>query len=72
MATKIPGLGTPQGKLDLDSPAMRAAARADTDVADFVRRAQDFWIWWADELSQESGLDEADVYGYGCGWDTEE
>ena len=72
MATKIPGLGTSNGAIDLDGPAMRAAEATDPDVADFARRARDFWTWWADELSQESGLSEADVYGYGCGWDRTE
>lgn len=68
LSTKIPGLGTPAGRFALDSPAMRAAAAADADVADFVRRARNFETSWLQELARAGGTAEEDVYAEGCGW----
>lgn len=64
LSTKIPGLGNETGLIDLDSEAMRQAADDDPEVADFVRRANDFWGTYL-EANQEAG---PDYYARGCGW----
>ena len=64
LATRIPGLGTATGTLDLDSPEMAAAAEADPDVADFVTRANDWYGTWIEEY-QAAG---DDLWEVGCGW----
>lgn len=69
LSTKVPGLGYADAALDLSSPTMLAAAANDPDIADFARRAQNFWTTWAEEFSEEASLDSSDVYGYGCGWE---
>ena len=65
LSTRIPGLGRPDGAIVLDAPWMDAAAADDPEVADFVRRASDFWTTWR-EAYDEAG---EDVYAIGCGWD---
>ena len=64
LSTKIPGLGNATGLIDLSSEAMQRAASADPEVADFVRRAEDFWPTWL------QALDDAgpDYFARGCGW----
>lgn len=64
MSTKIPGLGDPEGLIDLDAAWMQAAADKDAEVADFVMRAKDFWTYWEAELKAHG----PDVYKHGCGW----
>ena len=53
------------GAIVLDAPWMDAAAADDPEIADFVRRASDFWTTWR-EAYDEAG---EDVYAIGCGWD---
>ena len=57
-------MGGPWGRLDLEGPAMGAAAAADEDVADFARRARDWQAAWAVEY--EAAGD--DLWARGCGW----
>lgn len=64
LSTKVPGLGNETGLIDLDSEAMQHAAAEDSEIADFVRRASDFWAAWL-EATQEAGVD---YYARGCGW----
>jgi len=64
LSTRVPGLGSETGLIDLDSEAMQEAASEDTELADFVRRAKDFWPSWL-EASEEAG---SDYYARGCGW----
>lgn len=64
LSTKIPGLGNETGLIDLDSDAMQQAANEDPEIADFVRRAKDFWPSWL-QASEEAG---PDYYARGCGW----
>jgi hypothetical protein len=64
LSTRIPGLGNATGRIDLDSPAMAAAAAADPEVADFVARARDMWAAWFDLL----GASDDDFFAQGCGW----
>lgn len=64
LSTRIPGLGSPTGRVDPRSPAMEKAAAADRDVADFAVRARDFWGTWFEELK----LNGKNIYARGCGW----
>lgn len=64
LSTRIPGLGNETGLIDLDSEAMQRAAEEDPEIADFVRRAEDFWPTYL-EAAQEAG---PDYYARGCGW----
>lgn len=64
LSTRVPGLGNETGLIDLDSEAMQQAAEEDPELADFVRRAKDFWPTYF-EAAQEAG---PDYYDRGCGW----
>ena len=64
LSTRIPGLGNATGSIDIDAPAMAAAAETDADVAEFVRHAKDFWGTW-NETYVAAG---DDLYARGCGW----
>lgn len=64
LSTRLPGLGSPTGAIDLDSAAMARAAAADPDVADFVARARDFYGSWLE--AYEAAGD--DLFAAGCGW----
>jgi hypothetical protein len=64
LSDRVPGLGTPEGRIDLDSPWMQAAAAEDAELADFVYRARDWQAAWI-ETYAEAGDDLWDV---GCGW----
>ncbi len=65
LAARIPGLGAPDGHIDPTSPAMRAAVDADADVAEFVRRTDDWLATWSAELLASTD----DMWVEGCGWD---
>jgi hypothetical protein len=64
LATRIPGLGRTDGRIDLDSSWMVEAASADPQIADFALRASDWWTWWLDAVNHA----EADTFAQGCGW----
>jgi hypoxanthine phosphoribosyltransferase len=64
LSTRMPGLGKPDGRLDLDGPELAAAAETDPDIANFLPRARDFWGTWAAEL----GNAPDDFFAKGCGW----
>ena len=64
LSTKIPGLGNAMGLIDLSSDAMQRAASEDPEIADFVRRAEDFWPSWLQAL-EDAG---PDYFARGCGW----
>jgi hypothetical protein len=65
LGNKIPGLGRPDGRIDLEGEAMTEAAEEDADVADFVYRANNWRDAWLDEL-EASGGDA--MWETGCGW----
>ncbi len=65
LSTRVPGLGTPSGRIDLDSQAMAEAEAADADVADMAARARDWATTWFAEL-EASGGDA--MWESGCGW----
>lgn len=64
LANRVPGLGDGQGRLRLNSEWMNAAAAEDPDVADFQRRAGDWWTFWLDALQGSP----SDFFATGCGW----
>lgn len=64
LSARIPGLGTASGRIDPAGEEMTAAGEEDPDVADFARRAQDFWDTWLE--AYEAAGD--DLYERGCGW----
>lgn len=64
LATKVPGLGSADGRIALDTPWMEAAAAADPDVADLVQRTTDWWSYWLEALMAA----DADYFAVGCGW----
>lgn len=68
LSTRVPGLGRPDGTLDLDSPEMAAAAADDADVADFVERARDWRTAWAEAFAAS----DPDFFAVGCGWEAGE
>jgi hypothetical protein len=64
LSTRVPGLGSPDGRIDLDSPWMLDAAANDGDVADFANRATDWWSHWLDTFARTP----EDFFAHGCGW----
>ncbi|MFT4627024.1 MAG: hypothetical protein ACI8PZ_005705 [Myxococcota bacterium] len=66
LSARIPGLGSAAGAIDLNGEAMRAAAEADVDVADFVWRAEDWTAAWLEELAASDG---DRMWEVGCGWE---
>jgi hypothetical protein len=64
LAARVPGLGSPSGLIDPDGDAMAAAAEADADVADLVRRMADFGGTWGAEAAAAGD----EMWSVGCGW----
>ncbi len=64
LSTRVPGLGTETGRIDLDSEWMRGAAEDDPDLADFALRASDWWAYWIDAVNDAPH----DFFAVGCGW----
>jgi len=64
LSTRVPGLGTTDGTIDLDSQAMSDAEAADPDVADLAARARDWATTWFAELEASGD----DMWEVGCGW----
>ena len=67
LSTRVPGLGTPTGLIDPTSPEMRAAAESDPDVADLIRRTDNFGAAWAEAFANAPD----NLYAVGCGWPAE-
>ncbi len=64
LSTQIPGLGTPSGRIQLDSDEMTQAALDDADIADFVHRANNWLETWTQAYSDAGD----DLWERGCGW----
>ncbi|MCB9738522.1 MAG: hypothetical protein H6747_04575 [Deltaproteobacteria bacterium] len=64
LSTRVPGLGKPDGAIDLLGAAMQATAANDPDVAEFAKRAGDQWKYWGEELANAP----KDFFAKGCGW----
>ena len=64
LATRVPGLGSPEGRFDLNSTWMEEASAFDPHVADFALRATDWWMFWAEQIKNSP----KDFFAQGCGW----
>lgn len=64
LSTRIPGLGNPDGKVDLDSTEMQQAASDDPDVANFIHRANNWLETWTEAYTEAGD----DLWERGCGW----
>ncbi|MCZ7586306.1 MAG: hypothetical protein M5R36_24935 [Deltaproteobacteria bacterium] len=64
LSTRVPGLGTASGLIDVDGECMREAAAQDEDVADFVAHAKHFAVAWIINYLDYG----ADSFRVGCGW----
>ena len=64
MATRVPGLGTPSGNVDLQSMWMLEAAAADPELADYAMRASDWVKYWLEEIDKAAD----DYFAVGCAW----
>ncbi len=67
LSTRVPGLGKPDGKIDLSSQWMIDAAAQDGDVDTFATYATDWWSYWLDTLAAAP----ENFFPIGCGWDEE-
>ncbi len=64
LSTRVPGLGNPEGRIDLESQWMKDAAKADPDVADLAKRATDMWKYWFEAVKEAP----PHYFAQGCGW----
>ena len=64
ISTRILGLGNAEGRIDPEAQWMLDAAAQDELIADFVRRASDFWRTWFEELAEAP----EGFFATGCGW----
>jgi len=67
LSTRIPGLGTPDGRFDLESEYMVSASSEDEYVADFALRATNWWNFWFELLNSSP----PDFFAQGCGWSSD-
>lgn len=70
LSTKVPGLGSNTGKINIGATWMKSAAEKDRDIADLVKRCKDPIGTYIDELSKnkawQNGCEkpEGDEYPY--------
>lgn len=64
LSTRVPGLGSINGTVDLTSEWILEASKTDADVAEYAKRAADWWTFWLEELNSA----DKDFFGQGCGW----
>ena len=64
ISTRIPGLGTAEGQLDINGELYNSAAADDPLLADLQYRANNWLETWSDAL-EEAG---DDLWEVGCGW----
>ena len=64
LSTRVPGLGTATGGVDIAGEAIKSTGSTDKDVADFALRASDQWKYWGRTLAASP----ADFFAKGCGW----
>lgn len=67
-SNRAPGLGNAEGRIDLQSEWMTAAAAADPEVANFARRAEGWRLAWVVELREA----DRDFFAFGCDCPIEE
>lgn len=63
LSTRVPGLGTADGYVEAQSPALVEAAATDAELADLRARMLDFWPKWVEASSKDP-----DYFTAGCGW----
>ena len=64
LSDRVPGLGRPDGRVDVESQWMIDASAADPDVADFAARAADWQAAWVEAFDAAGD----DLWQRGCGW----
>ena len=64
LSTKIPGLGTLDGQLDINGEEMATAATEDAELADLIHRANNWTETWTE--AYEAAGDS--LWADGCGW----
>ncbi len=64
ISTRIPGLGTPEGQLDINGETYSDAAADSAELADLKNRANNWMETWTGEM--EAAGD--DLWVRGCGW----
>lgn len=64
LSTRLPGLGSAEGRIDVASESMQMAVTSDPEIADFVARTQDFVSSWL-QAARDAG---PDYFSEGCGW----
>lgn len=64
LSSLVPGLGTSDGRINLDGDAMQSAAAENADIADFVYRANNWQETWLEEYSNAGD----EMWQVGCGW----
>ena len=64
LATRVPGLGNAEGRIDLESSWMLEASALDSEVADFALRASDWWVYWYEAFTESP----TNFFAVGCGW----
>ena len=66
LSTRVPGLGSDDGRFRPSGRWVQAAAAHDADVADLARRASDQWRYWREAAAAAAA--EGDYFATGCGW----
>lgn len=64
ISTRIPGLGTPSGQLDINGSMFANAAESDPVLADLHDRANNWMETWSSELDAAGDA----LWPEGCGW----
>ena len=64
LSTRVPGLGKPNGLIDLEASDMTTAAAEDPDIANFVHRANNWLETWSEAYTDAGD----DLWERGCGW----
>ena len=64
ISTRIPGIGTAEGQLDINGDVFTTAAGSDPDLEDLQNRANNWMETWTAELDAAGD----DLWTRGCGW----
>jgi hypothetical protein len=64
ISTRIPGIGTADGQLDINGQIFSTAAQTDADLADLQNRANNWMETWTAEMDAAGD----DLWARGCGW----
>lgn len=64
ISTRIPGIGSADGQLDINGQIFSTAAQTDADLADLQNRANNWMETWTAEMDAAGD----DLWARGCGW----